>query len=89
MYKPEAETGGSGVRPVEAIEEMRHVVGVDPGTGIPHRHQRLALSLLDPDHDLTLLGAVLEGIAEQVLHHLPQANAIPRLRKWARQAPRP
>ena len=31
----EAETGGSGVRPVEAIEEMRHVFGVDPGTRIP------------------------------------------------------
>ena len=74
----EAETGGSGIRPVEAIEEMGQVVGVDPGAEILNRDQRLTGSLFDADHDLTVLGAVLEGIAEEVLHHLPQADAIPR-----------
>src|SRR5215207_4412166 len=73
----EAETGGLGVRPVEAIEEMGQVVGVDPGAGIVNRDYRLARSLFDADHDLAFLAAVLEGIAEQVFHHLPEAYAIP------------
>src|SRR5215212_11870560 len=72
-----AETRRLAVHPVKPIEQMWHVFRVDSRTRILNGNPCLTLPLLDSDDDLARLGTVLEGIADQVLQHLLEANMIP------------
>ena len=74
----QSETRSSGARPVEPIEQMWHVFRVDSRTGILNGNPCLILPLLRSDDDLARLATVLEGIADQVLQHLLEADTIPR-----------
>ena len=62
--------------PPETVEDVRDVVGRDPDTGIVHRDPGVVVDSAHVEVDLASGGGELEGVGQQVCHHLMQAVTV-------------
>jgi hypothetical protein len=73
-----ASSGVSGrVNTIEAIEYPREMLSRNPVPFIPHGYDGFFTTRSDSNQDVAAVGAVFDGIVEQVRQHLTHARPIP------------
>ena len=86
--EPEAEPAvaarGGAVELAEAVEDVRQELGRDAGAVVGDDDLDVGVDPLEADLDLPRLGRELDGVREQVPHHLLQASGIARHRPGER-----
>src|SRR4029079_2446434 len=68
--------GAPGVHPVQALEDPRQVLGLDPGAVVDDLEQDPAAPPLAGDPDRPVLLAVLDGVVDEVLDHLLDPHRV-------------
>ena len=65
-----------GLGGVERLEDLFEVLGGDAGTAVDHRQPQSVALAAGADLDLPSIGRCGDGIADEVLEHLPQAVRV-------------
>src|ERR671918_2104608 len=68
----------AGVAPPEAVECMLEGLGIEPGTGILHRHDRIAPACRQSQSHAGPLGRVNDRVAHEVVKSLPEPVLVGR-----------